>query len=62
MFHRPLCDLFAPFFQAGLAVDAIEETNFDESFHDPIREHSSKNFTEFPKILGFRMRCVPELK
>ncbi|KAJ5762056.1 uncharacterized protein N7511_005438 [Penicillium nucicola] len=56
LFHRPLNQLFAPFFKAGLAVDALEETNFDESFRDTVREHSSKNFTEFPKVLGFRMR------
>ncbi|KAJ6127678.1 hypothetical protein N7471_008895 [Penicillium samsonianum] len=61
LFHRPLNQLFAPFFQAGLAVDALEETNFDESFRDPLREHASKNFTEFPKILGFRMRRVSEI-
>ncbi|OQE96264.1 hypothetical protein PENNAL_c0001G04666 [Penicillium nalgiovense] len=61
MFHRPLNQLFAPFFQAGLVVDALEETNFDESFRDPLREHASKNFTEFPKILGFRMRPVSEI-
>ncbi|KAJ0413543.1 S-adenosyl-L-methionine-dependent methyltransferase [Aspergillus carlsbadensis] len=58
MYHRPLHQLFTPFFEAGLAMDALEETNFDESFRDPVREHSSKNFTEFPKIIGFRMRRV----
>ncbi|KAI9925450.1 hypothetical protein MW887_005831 [Aspergillus wentii] len=58
VFHRPLNQLFAPFFQAGLALDALEETNFDESFRDPLREHAARNFTEFPKILGFRMRPV----
>ncbi|KAJ5478436.1 hypothetical protein N7530_003945 [Penicillium desertorum] len=61
MFHRPLNQLFAPFFQAGLVVDALEETNFDESFRDPLREHGSRNFTEFPKVLGFRMRPVSEI-
>ncbi|PLB52110.1 S-adenosyl-L-methionine-dependent methyltransferase [Aspergillus steynii IBT 23096] len=55
-FHRPLHELFAPFFQEGLVLDALEETNFDESFVDKQREHSSKNFLQFPKILGFRMR------
>lgn len=39
-------------------MDALEETNFDESFRDPVREHSSKNFGGFPKVLGFRMRLV----
>ncbi|KAL4880661.1 S-adenosyl-L-methionine-dependent methyltransferase [Aspergillus karnatakaensis] len=56
MYHRPLHMLFTPFFEVGLTMDALEETNFDESFFDPVRVHSSKNFTEFPKILGFRMR------
>ncbi|KAH8430745.1 class I SAM-dependent methyltransferase [Aspergillus melleus] len=55
-FHRPLHELFAPFFQKGLVLDALEETNFDESFVDHKREHSSKNFLQFPKILGFRIR------
>ncbi|KAI9042010.1 class I SAM-dependent methyltransferase [Aspergillus affinis] len=55
-FHRPLHELFAPFFQEGLVLDALEETNFDESFVDYERERSSKNFLQFPKILGFRIR------
>ncbi|KAJ5161651.1 S-adenosyl-L-methionine-dependent methyltransferase [Penicillium capsulatum] len=55
-FHRPLHVLLAPFFQAGLVMDALQETNFDESFHDSAREYASVNFVEFPKILGFRMR------
>ncbi|KAL3443938.1 S-adenosyl-L-methionine-dependent methyltransferase [Aspergillus insuetus] len=60
MYHRPLHQLFTPFFEAGLSMDALEETNFDESFRDPVREHSSKNFTQFPKILGFRMGRVSD--
>lgn len=59
MFHRPLNQLFTPFFQAGLTMDALE-TNFDESFCGHLREHSSKNFTEFPKILGFRMKLASD--
>ncbi|KAJ6004241.1 hypothetical protein N7499_000310 [Penicillium canescens] len=61
LFHRPLNQLFAPFFQAGLVLDALEETNFDEGFRDPLREHASRNFTEFPKILGFRMRHMSDI-
>ncbi|KAJ5202896.1 hypothetical protein N7449_004975 [Penicillium cf. viridicatum] len=61
LFHRPLAKLFAPFFKAGVVMDALEETNFDLSFYDPLREHASRNFTEFPKILGFRMRPVSEI-
>ncbi|KAL5333380.1 S-adenosyl-L-methionine-dependent methyltransferase [Aspergillus crustosus] len=46
MYHRPLQELFTPFFNAGLVMDAFEETNFDESFRDPVRDHS-KNFEQF---------------
>jgi hypothetical protein len=60
MYHRPFQLLFAPFFESGLILDALEETNFDKSFRDPVREHSSENFTEFPKLLSFRLRRVPE--
>lgn len=42
-------------------MDALEETNFDESFHDSVREHASVNFVEFPKILGFRMKTAMQL-
>ncbi|KAJ5980356.1 S-adenosyl-L-methionine-dependent methyltransferase [Penicillium waksmanii] len=55
-FHRPLQELFAPFFKNGLVLDALEETNFDETFQDSGRPHAARNFTQFPKILAFRMR------
>ncbi|KAF7596127.1 hypothetical protein BBP40_003389 [Aspergillus hancockii] len=56
-FHRSFHELFAPFFHAGLVLDALEEVNFDESFHQPSREYAARNFTEFPKILAFRLRA-----
>ncbi|KAE8374204.1 S-adenosyl-L-methionine-dependent methyltransferase [Aspergillus bertholletiae] len=55
-FHRSFQDLFAPFFREGLVLDALEETNFDDTFHEPSRAWSANNFTEFPKILAFRLR------
>ncbi|KAB8075114.1 S-adenosyl-L-methionine-dependent methyltransferase [Aspergillus leporis] len=54
-FHRSFQDLFAPFLRLGLAIDALEEVNFDESFHQASREYAARNFTEFPKILAFRL-------
>lgn len=58
-FHRPLHELFAPFFRAGLVMDALEEVDFDRSFRDPVREYAARNYTQFPKILAFRMRPAP---
>ncbi|OGM48948.1 hypothetical protein ABOM_003194 [Aspergillus bombycis] len=55
-FHRSFQDLFAPFFRAGLILDALEEVNFDDTFREPSREYAARNFTEFPKILAFRLR------
>lgn len=57
-FHRPLHELFAPFFQSGLVLDALEEVNFDETFRDHDRPHAARNFTQFPKILAFRMKLL----
>ncbi|KAB8257397.1 S-adenosyl-L-methionine-dependent methyltransferase [Aspergillus pseudonomiae] len=58
-FHRSFQDLFAPFFRTGLILDALEETNFDDTFREPSREYAARNFTEFPKILAFRLRRGP---
>ncbi|KAB8233952.1 class I SAM-dependent DNA methyltransferase [Aspergillus alliaceus] len=55
-FHRSFQELFAPFFREGLILDALEEVNFDESSYEPSREYAARNFTEFPKILAFRLR------
>lgn len=58
VFHRPLHELLAPFFAAGLMLDALEEPTFDESFVDDARPHGSKSFTQIPKILAFRLRKI----
>lgn len=58
MFHRPLHEIVAPFFNLGLLMDRLEEPNFDESFVDESRPHASKNYTQLPKVLAFRMRSL----
>ncbi|KAL8335218.1 hypothetical protein RB598_009423 [Gaeumannomyces tritici] len=55
-FHRPLHEVFRPFFAAGLVMDAMEEPAFTEEDHDPNRIEASKNYTQLPAILSFRMR------
>jgi SAM-dependent methyltransferase len=54
-FDRPLSLLFAPFFAAGLALDALEEPAFPEG------EAGSglgwKGMPELPPILVARLRC-----
>ncbi|KAE8386299.1 S-adenosyl-L-methionine-dependent methyltransferase [Aspergillus alliaceus] len=56
-YHRPLHELFRPFFQAGLLLDALEEPTFsapDEQ--QKMRLDADENFREMPPIMGFRMR------
>jgi hypothetical protein len=48
-------EVFAPFFQAGLVMDAMEELAFTEADAED-RIESSANFTQLPTILSFRMR------
>ncbi|KAL8397258.1 hypothetical protein RB594_004105 [Gaeumannomyces avenae] len=55
-FHRPLHEVFRPFFAAGLVMDAMEEPAFTEEDHDPNRIEASRNYTQLPAILSFRMR------
>ncbi|KAI0389724.1 S-adenosyl-L-methionine-dependent methyltransferase [Xylariaceae sp. FL0594] len=57
-FHRPLHELFAPFFSAGLVMDALEEPGWAAEDADPDRIESHTNFTQLPAILGFRMRRI----
>lgn len=57
-FHRPLHELLAPFFAVGLVMDRLEEPNFDQNFVDESRPHASKNYTQIPKILAFRLRSL----
>ncbi|KAK5062707.1 hypothetical protein LTR84_004781 [Exophiala bonariae] len=57
-FHRPMHQLLAPFFAAGLVMDRLEEPNFDESFIDKVKPYASKNYSQLPKILAFRLRRI----
>lgn len=56
MFHRPINEVFAPFFAEGLILDALEEPNFDASFVDDARPYGSKSYVQIPKLLAFRLR------
>ncbi|EFQ97754.1 hypothetical protein MGYG_00795 [Nannizzia gypsea CBS 118893] len=59
-FHRPMHEIFAPFFKAGLVLDALEEPNFDEAYIKArdLDTGSLRQFTQFPKILAFRMKIA----
>lgn len=48
-------ELFATFFKAGMVMDAMEELAFTEEDAEP-RLESTRNFTQLPVILAFRMR------
>ncbi|THC94147.1 hypothetical protein EYZ11_006355 [Aspergillus tanneri] len=55
--HRPLHELFRPFFQVGLVLDALEEPTFPAA--EPGRKltvDADENFREMPPVMGFRMR------
>ncbi|KAH6613630.1 S-adenosyl-L-methionine-dependent methyltransferase [Chaetomium sp. MPI-SDFR-AT-0129] len=55
-FHRPIQDVFLPFFKAGLVMDAMEELAFTDEAAEPDRVESTANYTQLPAILAFRMR------
>lgn len=63
-FHRPLHELFGTFLRSGqLALDGIEEPAFtpEQVAADPTiaaKIESSKNFTEFPIFMYFRLRRI----
>ncbi|KAK3349104.1 S-adenosyl-L-methionine-dependent methyltransferase [Lasiosphaeria hispida] len=57
-FHRPMGELFADFFRAGLVVDAIEELAFTEADRVESRIDATCNFTQLPVILAFRLRAI----
>ncbi|CAK7228584.1 hypothetical protein SBRCBS47491_006954 [Sporothrix bragantina] len=63
-FHRPLHELFGVFLKGGqLALDGIEEPNFtpEQAAADATaskRVEASKNYTEFPIFLYFRLRRI----
>lgn len=39
-------------------MDAMEEPAFTDEDHDPNRIEASRNYTQLPAILSFRMRRV----
>ncbi|PGH21401.1 hypothetical protein AJ80_03318 [Polytolypa hystricis UAMH7299] len=58
-FHRPLHEIFAPFFRANLVMDALEEPNFDDEYVAAVGDldmGSWRRWTQIPKILAFRLR------
>jgi len=57
-FHRPLHELFATYFRAGLVMDALEEPAFSKEQGNPGMLESHRNFDQLPAILAFRMKRV----
>lgn len=63
-FHRPLHELFGTFLKSGhFALDGIEEPCYTEEMlaADPSlgeKIESSKNFSEFPIFMYFRLRRI----
>lgn len=55
-YHRSLSALLRPAFDAGLALDGLEEAAFAEADRNPERLLSQHNYTEFPLVIGFRLR------
>ncbi|KAK2737355.1 hypothetical protein FQN57_007533 [Myotisia sp. PD_48] len=57
-FHRPMHELFSTFFRTGLILDSLEEPNFDDAYVEKnnIDHGSLRRFTQFPKLLAFRLR------
>jgi 2-polyprenyl-3-methyl-5-hydroxy-6-metoxy-1,4-benzoquinol methylase len=56
-FHRSLTDLLAPWFQAGFALDALEEPTFDDQATST-RPLSWANFRDIPPVLAARLRLL----
>lgn len=54
-FHRPLHDLFRPFFRHGLVLDGLEEPSFTGGY-DEEKIQSYCNFPQIPPIMAFRLR------
>ena len=54
-FHRPLHELFSACFQAGFALDGLEEPAFGEE-HRNERPFSWANFSGIPPVMVARMR------
>jgi 2-polyprenyl-3-methyl-5-hydroxy-6-metoxy-1,4-benzoquinol methylase len=56
-YHRPLHELLAPGFAAGLVLDALEEPAFDQDDAVQERPLSLLNYWQFPPVLAARMRA-----
>lgn len=54
-FHRPLQELFRPFFRHGLVLDGLEEPSFTGGY-DEEKIQSYYNFPQIPPIMAFRLR------
>lgn len=55
-FDRPLHRLLAPFLEAGLALNGLEEPAFDASVPNRLQTRWGGNFQEIPPVLAARMR------
>lgn len=55
-FHRPLSLLLRPFFDAGLALDGLEEPTFPPQTAEPLGLLSWRNLPEIPPALVARLR------
>ncbi len=56
-FRRSLTDLLTPWFQSGVALDALEESTFDERATSS-RALSWANFQDIPPVLAARLRLM----
>ncbi|KAI0455104.1 S-adenosyl-L-methionine-dependent methyltransferase [Xylaria acuta] len=57
-YHRPMHELFSPFFKTGLVMDAMEEPAFTPEDAMPEKVEATPNYTQLPAILAFRMRRI----
>ncbi len=55
IFHRPLHEIFQPFFAAGMVLDGMTEPVFKDD-GDPVQLQSYHNFPQHPMLLAFRLR------
>jgi 2-polyprenyl-3-methyl-5-hydroxy-6-metoxy-1,4-benzoquinol methylase len=57
-FHRPLSELFAAGFEAGLVLDALEEPAFTPPEGEPLQPLSWYGYPQIPPVLAGRMRVM----
>jgi hypothetical protein len=59
-FHRPLHELLGVFFDAGMAVDGMEEPAFSHrgDATEPSRPWSWRNYPQIPPVLVVRLRTA----